>query len=205
MKKGLKVVLLSIILILPVLIYLFLRTFGENRYDLPVYPQAAVEITGCGVFEPSYRVTQLPCDHADPITLTGHDYLLHFPATDRENRTKEGNEIRRFLQKTSQYSFTLVTFAAKPDSTYWHNLKGLAKDGGPEWTVSSRCEDVVDQIQRCTLLSSLADVKSGAPAGRLVLLDKEGSIRGYYVPSDKEEIDRLIIELDILKPGIVEK
>lgn len=198
-------VLLSIILILPVLIYLFLRTFGENHYNLPKYPEAAVEIPGCGVYEPSYQVTQLPCGPAGELALNEGTHLLHFPAKDQEIRTKESNEIRRFLQKTSRYSFRLVTFAAKSDSAYWHDLAVSSKEGQLEWTVISRCEEVVEQIQHCTLLTSLADVKFGAPAGRLVLLDKQGSVRGYYVPSDKEETDRLVIELDILKPGIAEK
>ena len=199
MKKGLKVVFLSIILILPVLIYLFLRTFGENQYNLPRYPEAAVEIPGCGVYETFYRVTQLPCGPANELVLNESTRLLHFPAQDQEIRTKESNEIRRFLQKTNRYRFRLITFAAKSDSAYWHNLAVSSQDGEPEWEVISRCEEAVEEIQRCTLLTSLADTKFGAPAGRLVLLDKQGSIRGYYVPSDKEEIDRLIIELDILK------
>lgn len=32
----------------------------------------------------------------------------------------------------------------------------------------------------------------------LILVDKEGKIRGYYLSTDREEVDRLLMELEIL-------
>ena len=34
---------------------------------------------------------------------------------------------------------------------------------------------------------------------RLVLVDKEGVIRGFYVGTDKKEVDRLLVEIKVLK------
>jgi protein SCO1/2 len=34
---------------------------------------------------------------------------------------------------------------------------------------------------------------------RLVLVDKEGIIRGFYDGTDKKEVDRLLVEIKVLK------
>ena len=39
MKKGIKLIILFITIALPVFIFLFLKIFGENRFDIPIYHQ----------------------------------------------------------------------------------------------------------------------------------------------------------------------
>ncbi len=201
MKKSTKLLLLSLMLIFPVLIYLFLQAFGENRYDLPVFPEEPVEIDGCGEFYPGYRIDTLRCGTVNVsermLPLKGANSLLHFPESDKKTQNQEANELRRFLQKADSISFRIVTFAPATDSVFWHNQASVS--GEREWLVMTPCADRLREMQDCQLLLPLAEIKASASASRLVLVDREGKLRGFYVPSDKEDVDRLTVEVAILQ------
>ncbi|MBX2896144.1 MAG: hypothetical protein KF763_11920 [Cyclobacteriaceae bacterium] len=52
-----KIVYLFLALLLPGLIFIFLRKFGKNEFNIPVYYQTGVEDTGtCGAYPVPYRV-----------------------------------------------------------------------------------------------------------------------------------------------------
>lgn len=201
MRNSVKLVLLGVILVFPIVIYLFLQAFGENKYELSVFPEEPVEISGCGKFDSAYRVDSLGCELPDgskkTITLTDANYLLHFPSSDKGIQNNEGNELRRFLQKTASHSFRLITFAAEADSTFWNRTAASGTPGN--WLVFTKCADRLEEIKKCRLLLPLADIKRSVSESRMVLVDSKGRIRGFYVPSDKEDIDRLIIEIEILE------
>lgn len=59
-----KILFLSLALLLPVIVFLFLKTFGRNQFDIPVYHKDSVEyIAGCErTFEAPYAV-------ADSVTV----------------------------------------------------------------------------------------------------------------------------------------
>ena len=39
MKRGIKILLLTILLLTPAVIYIFLQVFGHNEFDLPLYSE----------------------------------------------------------------------------------------------------------------------------------------------------------------------
>jgi hypothetical protein len=47
-----------------------------------------------------------------------------------------------------------------------------------------------EHFKKCVLLVPAAE--------DLIAIDKEGKIRGYYTSSDREEVDRLLLEIEIL-------
>jgi hypothetical protein len=53
-----KILFLSLALLLPVIVFLFLKTFGRNQFDIPVYHKDSVEfIAGCErIFEAPYVI-----------------------------------------------------------------------------------------------------------------------------------------------------
>lgn len=201
MKKGTKLLLLSVMLIFPILIYLFLQAFGENKYDLPVFPEGAVEVGDCGRFNPGYRVDTLRCPTVGGalflLSLADANYLLHFPDPDEKIQNQEANELRRFLQKSGAVSFKMITFASAADSGFWDNQAGFSND--IEWLVTTRCTEGLREMMDCQLLLPIAEIKVKASSSRLVLVDQEGKLRGFYVPSDKEDVDRLTVEMEILR------
>lgn len=202
MKGTFKAVLLGVILLVPVLIYIFLQAFGENRYALPVYGAEGTKITGCEGISFPHTVEALACATTDSLfsaSLVGRiDRLYHFPDGNDSVRNLEANEIRRFLQKTSSHSYRLITFAQpEKGESYWQNLSERADPAKKRWVAGS-CSNDLATIKNCTLLLPLAEAKRPHSASRMILVDSRGLIRGFYVGSDKEEIDRLIIEMDIL-------
>ncbi|MCE2895933.1 MAG: hypothetical protein LW721_15985 [Flammeovirgaceae bacterium] len=58
-----KIIFLSLALLLPVIVFLFLKTFGRNRFDIPVYHKDSVEfMVGCE------RTFEAPYVIADSVT-----------------------------------------------------------------------------------------------------------------------------------------
>jgi hypothetical protein len=58
-----KILFLSLALLLPVIVFLFLKTFGRNQFDIPVYHKDSVEfIAGCE------RTFEAPYVIADSVT-----------------------------------------------------------------------------------------------------------------------------------------
>ncbi|NOS56293.1 MAG: hypothetical protein HOP37_08560 [Cyclobacteriaceae bacterium] len=58
-----KILFLSLALLLPVIVFLFLKTFGRNQFDIPVYHKDSVEyIAACE------RIFEAPYVIADSIT-----------------------------------------------------------------------------------------------------------------------------------------
>ena len=47
MRKLVKIVVITAVLLLQVLVFLFLKQFGSNQFELPVYYEAGNPITGC--------------------------------------------------------------------------------------------------------------------------------------------------------------
>lgn len=199
MNKTIKTIILVLTLGLPVAIYLFLQGFGENQYALPVFPEGPVTVEGCVAIEESYVVKKLTCGDLEVVVLgDGIDYLFHFPATSGEALSREMNEMRRAVEQTTEASFKLLTFTGEAQFDAWNEL-AEAQAGDKYWAVSMACGGDFGTMKNCQLLLPLAELKFPDTQSRLVLVDSRGRVRGFYVPSDREEIDRLMVELEILK------
>lgn len=198
MAKPVKVLILIVTLGLPVCIYLFLQGFGENVYALPVFPQQVVSTVGCNDVGPGYSVDRLVCGGSDAVVLGDDEhYLFHFPDSSTGGLSNEMNEIRRLVEETKGISYKLVTFAWPEQVGQWDKLAdSQAKER--YWVVTSACSEDFDQLKACQLLIGLTEVKAGYSNSRMVLVDRVGRIRGFYTPDERKEIDRMLVELDIL-------
>lgn len=152
--QGKKALFLFLALLLPVGIFVFLKFFGKNEFDVPALyeDKAPVVDADCGVtYSTGYTLadsvmTQLSAQNQNEV------YLIHF--SDLSSRMKQ--EIRD----------TEVTFV---DGNVFSNA---------------------DTFRRCILV---------VPSGEdLILVDKLGKLRGYYRSEDREEVDRLLLELKII-------
>jgi len=58
MKKGFKLIILFVTIALPVAIFLFLKHYGENQFDIPIYYQEENTVidTDCGIISFPYIV-----------------------------------------------------------------------------------------------------------------------------------------------------
>lgn len=148
-------------LILPVSIFLFLKIFGKNEFDVPpLYQEGKVE-----VYEDCNTHITTPYLLPDSIIIKWENgtnaqlFLLNFSnaKTVDQRVTHEIGEgmIQIVLASSLHY-----------DSATFSNLK------------------------KCILLLS--------EPNDLVLIDRERRIRGYYNGNSRDEVDRLLVEANII-------
>ncbi|MBX2963633.1 MAG: hypothetical protein KF687_14065 [Cyclobacteriaceae bacterium] len=172
--KGGRFILLVLALALPVLIFLFLKFFGKNEFDVPpLYTDGAPFRDGCGrVFTGPYAI---PEEVLSQFGWSEKDSLSLFYV----GELHEGKQWDRL--RTHPATARLRMFGISVDSIL--NQSEAMK-------YSKLSPDSVQLIQRCFFfLTEPYD---------LVLVDNERRIRGNYQLNNREEIDRLILETKII-------
>jgi hypothetical protein len=159
--SGKKALFLSLALILPVAIFIFLKIFGRNEFEVPVlYENEKIEVPANCDFE--YR---FPYRVADSVfsSLTGNQrdslYVFYFDHS-------LNSAIRRVSVEFKGASVKPVAASDLPENT---DLRVL---------------------RECVLLMG-RDTS-------VALVDHRNRIRGYYNGSDRDEVDRLIVEIKII-------
>ncbi|GLU55003.1 SCO family protein [Dyadobacter frigoris] len=199
--------LLIVTLVIPALVFTFLKFFATNHYDLQYY----------------FPIT----DSAGKIVVNKGDTLfykvpvIHLKTTSGQVVSEEfgkgqvtvvgylpehclntceivlGQVERVFaLRETIPY-LNLITLADK-----WTGIK----ESYPQelntkgWKVLTGSEEEVKRIwdSELKLLTEIPGSKTNSLETKLVLIDAEGHIRGYYNASDSEETNRLMAEIKIL-------
>jgi protein SCO1/2 len=171
-------VILLVAFVLPIGIFVFLKTLGKNEFEVaPLHQEGSLKVaTDCGgSYQTPYAVqlpvlTDLRWSREDSLTL----YVFDTPSMDEKAVTNKlaGTYTDQELQvhKITQDS---LTHAGAEDTD------PLVKDA-----VS------IDQLRECFFI-----LETGKNA---VLVDNRQRIRGYYDLSDREEIDRLAVEVKII-------
>lgn len=159
--KGKKTLFLFLALLLPVCVFVFLKIFGKNQFDVPVLFKAEIPVdaNSCEV------------NHSLPYTLP--DSLI----------------TKLFAHASSDY--LLLAFSA--DTSF---VPRIENEVGAREIEIIQVSDTTFQpgslnfVRNCVLLLK--------PPFDLELIDKQGQIRGQYTATDRDEIDRLIVELKII-------
>lgn len=159
MKK--KTLFLFFALVLPVAVFLFLRIFGRNEFQVPVlHEKGDIQASADCPFTYStpYHV---PDSVFTRLGLDGRDslYVFYFDPS----------------VKTAMHRI-LVAFEGAPVRLVAPEV--MAAHGDPEF------------FRRCMLLME-ADTS-------VAVVDYRNRIRGYYLGSDRDEVDRLMVEMKII-------
>ncbi len=154
-----KLLYLFLALLLPVVVFLFLKSFGRNEFNVPVMHQDSIPalVSDCGYrYEAPYRIP-------DPVM----------------------NRIRG----NSSDSLYVLYFDSSADAAIARVRTEFGSD--PVKVVyEDSSEDGVAAFKKCVLL--MEDNVSVA------LVDHRNRIRGYYDLHDREDVDRLIVEIKII-------
>ncbi|MEQ8302223.1 MAG: hypothetical protein RIB47_02445 [Cyclobacteriaceae bacterium] len=155
-----KRIVLFTALLLPVLIFVFLKFFGKNEFELPVYYTETIPITSseCAEAYPvPYRISNSPL-----ISQGKHTVLAFYDGLSEVETSSYENQLKRLENEFNPTEFELIVVQ----------------------------DSLANQKEKnCVFL--MAD-------NRLVLIDSDGRIRGYYKDASLKEVDRLILELQIL-------
>ena len=211
-------ILLGLLLLVPVLAFLFLYGFGRNHYALPTYlPERADSVrTSAGGWQRDtvyHRVRPLRLRTTGGRPLTSAElgrgmYVVQFyapggvgqPATRAMARVQE-----HFRPEPRVRLLTLV-----PDATD-AELAKLSEQLGTisgKWLVAAAPADTLRQLAQyefgATALRPArlpfrpATEPGNLRPGQLLLVDQAQHVRGYYDAADKYEVERLITEINVL-------
>ncbi len=164
MNNKSKVIVLSLVFILPVATFLFLKFFGENKFEIPVLKDSD---------------SVIKCDSLISNSLTNQIDVVFLKriGCERANCSIEIDQLKRVAQRyknEERISYSIIS-ADKIDLKW--NFKNLSA-----YTYDS------DISLDCLELEN---------TNYFLLFDSKNQLRGAY-EIERNEVDRLIIELDIL-------
>ena len=180
MKKTILIVVFAI----PVIIALILNIFGENTFSVQVYYETGVNSPECGVSTTEqYRIKDLA-----GTSLEGKTSIIFFKSELNNNFSSIRVELVRILS-TKVKSSHLQVLVIGDESNSDRNED--------DFTSVFVGRDSLQAIANCDLLISEQPIEDVYSV--LVLIDREGRIRGYFEGKDMEQFDRISAEMDIVE------
>ena len=208
--------LLGLLLLVPVLAFLFLFRFGSNRYALPTYLPDRVDSTRVGegwrrdtVFH-QVAAFRLPSSTGRVVSsreLGAGLYVAQF-YDPGDASVRVARVLLRVQEKfRHEPRVRLVTFVLDADTTKPAALVQLAERYGTiagKWFFLAGAADTLRRLTQQEFRLT-ADPKrlpgavytANIPAGRLLLVDRDRRVRGIYDGTDGREIDRLLTEITV--------
>ncbi len=158
------------------MVYIFLRSFGDNKFEVPVYYQEGILIEGCAK----------RADTVHLVNLKSYNFkeaqLFYFPQW--VNDKEFYRQCERIKTKPYRIMFTAIS------DTVFNTKLGN--------TLRVENEEHLYKVANCVLVFGQEVAITNPVYNQLVLVDSEKRIRGYFNGNNLEDMDRLDIELDIL-------
>ena len=174
--KGLKkATVISVVLLLPVLVFLFLKKYGTNEFDLPIYYLEGSPLVECDHSPGPHTIsTEFTSNYSLELPV-----LIHFESRSRNNYS---SDLENVLQKYNEINN--ITFS-QDSLIQAANFVALASK---DYLNVLNCELVMGEDRY--LIKHIEH--------KYILIDSARQIRGYFKLSDLDDIQRLDMELDIV-------
>ncbi len=176
--KGKQLIILSLAFILPISIFIFLKTLGKNEFAVEPFHQEGV-ITVSAECGPDYKTPYtVPSAVLKDLLWDENDSLSLYMLVDKDQVLAE--VVRRLAATNTPNELSMSTLTV--DSAKVREIAGVTK----------LVRDVVslEQISDCFFIMEKNK--------NAILLDNKRRVRGYYNVSDREEVDRLAVEITII-------
>ncbi|PZV85288.1 protein SCO1/2 [Algoriphagus aquaeductus] len=216
--RVLQGLVLVCILLIPVLIFMFLRGFGKNEYDLPVYFQNGVDnpFLECSISDstqhviPEFSFASQEGSRIGRKEMEGKITIVDFfftscpsicPVMSKE--MERVNDMFRDEPKVQIFSISIDPEFDTPEI-----LKQYADDHQAipgKWHFLSGPKEETYRLARCGFVLPALD-GNGVPddfvhSDKFILVDEMGRIRGYYSGTNREDVDLLMLETKVLLYG----
>jgi protein SCO1/2 len=220
-------ILLGLLLLVPVLAFLFLYGFGSNHYALPTYlPERADSVRTVGggwqrdtVYHRvrSFRLLAAGKRYVSSEVASQGLCIMQVVASEPAGAqdaqaTREMMRVQeKFRREPRVRLTTLVAAADTTKANLNEKLQKLSEQYGTisgKWLVLGATPDTVRHLAKYELgLTALrpqhlpfrpATEPATLSAGRLLLLDDAQHVRGIYDGTDIHEIERLLTEINVL-------
>ena len=193
-----KSIFLFLLIALPVIIFLFLKFFGRNEFTIPVYYEQGL---GDSLTTPCLDKAKEQYTIKSPLLGAGSIHVVHFERMD-------GPVLKTRLEELERVQDVFSNDDDIQLNTFLNGSSISLKD----ITDYNRRIQFVEQFWKINQLDSIswAELKYCGTAmsnldNRVVLVDQQKRIRGYYNILERSETDRLILELRILKTEQLEQ
>lgn len=219
MKKYIKAGLLVLLLVIPALIYLFLRSFGVNQYTLPVYHPIAIDSTAAisGKIPdttyhtiPQFSLSTVKGMKVTSALLKDKIYIANFFSipclTTCPQLFSQLNRVQEIFSNNPEVF--IVSHIIATDTTSKEVVQEFISANAvdsPRWLfLTGDTNELVELSRKGYFTSGIEDnqeknrMVDSSNMEKLALVDKKGRIRGYYNGTDPEEVDRLLVEIKVL-------
>lgn len=174
-----KLVFLFVALLLPVLIYLFLKSFGKNEFAVPVlFADSVTAPVACGSY--AYETPYHIADSVLQKTLWNPNDSLTIYIFEEGDKAKEHERIIHRMRIFDQFKNVPLQVV--------HIYKDTAgKDKSAERLTTRVLPDSSFLlIRNCVFLLS--------PGNDAAIIDRQKRIRGQYNLTNRQDADRMIME-----------
>lgn len=219
--KGIRLLqglVLVCILLVPVLIFMFLKSFGNNTYDIPIFFENGVDnpFQECPVADttqhyiPEFIFTNQKGEAVGSKEMKGKVTVVDFfftscpsicPAMSSE--LERVNDMFREESNLQILSISIDPTYDTPEILQDYADKHNARAG--KWDFLTGDKKEIYQLAKCGFILPTLD-GMGVPddfahSDKFVLIDEQGRIRGYYSGTNREDVDLLMLEAKILLYG----
>ncbi|WP_373494838.1 SCO family protein [Aquiflexum sp.] len=206
------------ILMVPILIIVFLKSFGSNRYDIPILYENGVEnpFSECDVEEsgqhyiPEFKLVTHENKERGKSDMEGKITIVDFFFTScpsicpvMSTEMERVDDAFRNDRDVQIYSISIDPEFDTPEILASYAQKHLATPD--KWFFLTGDKAKIYNLARCGFilptLDGMGEPEEFIHSDKFVLVDDVGRIRGYYSGTNREEVDRLILETKILLHG----
>lgn len=209
MQKYIKAGLLIIVLVVPALIFIFLRSYTANHFDLPYFVPLRNSVTNevirngeDTVFYQIKDFSLMSVDSSSAITsaqLRGKTVVLSALRSPCDAACKKTlTELTRISALHQAFpAFMILTLVHKNEES----VDRIARYQKAGWEAVMVPDSNYQKIVQGTfhLLPESRREQTNSFNSRLSLIDGKGYIRGYYDADKTEEVERLLAEIRVLE------
>ncbi len=225
-KKIVKAGILIVLLVVPALVFIFLKTFGENKFDLPYFFPEVNSNGTVKVVDGDTLFHQIPDFTLN--TSNGEDFSLNKKASELKVvsffftrcgttcpiTNKYLSRIVDNFKGDSRIKIISITVDPEHDTeevlaeyakslsnslTNWYFLTGDKKTIY-DLAIKEFKLPVSDASSYDSLITNIDE--TFIHSDKLILLDEKNFVRGIYSGTNNEETDRLKLEIKVLLDGI---
>ncbi|GGG29612.1 hypothetical protein GCM10011323_36300 [Pontibacter amylolyticus] len=210
-----KALILGILLLVPLLIFIFIGSFGEHHYTLRKYfPQVTAtgdvvrDAQGDTLFKqvPVFEFTSQQGQAISQNELDGNIYVADFFFATCPDICKEMSSQMVRVQEAfhDEEQVKLVSFSVNPE----HDTPEVLREYGERYNadpakwyfLTGDREKIYNLAQKGFYLPvmKVEGQQDFIHSEKFMLVDKDRYVRGIYDGTDKEDVDRLILEIKVL-------
>lgn len=206
------------ILMVPVLIIIFLRSFGTNQYDIPVLYEDGVDnpfgecvfMEGAQHTIPDFEFVSHTGEAVGRDQMKGKVTIVDFFFTSCPSicpvMSTEMSRVQDAFRNEDQVQIYSISIDPEYDSQEVLAEYAQRHDArAGKWHFLHGDKDEVYNLVRCgfilPIMDGMGEPDDYAHSDKFILIDEQGRIRGYYSGTTRDQVDLLILETKILLDG----